>query len=93
MFKNLLKFWKGKDFLNQVLEDFKSMLNDTEQMFNLVTKKLIDNEDSEGLKEKVYSIDRTVNALEKDIRKRIVEHLTLAALSRCFCVASFNECS
>ena len=25
MFKNLISFWKGKDFLTQVLEDFKAM--------------------------------------------------------------------
>ena len=77
MFKNTLQFWKGKDFLNQVLEDFKSMLNDTQKMFDLVCKKLIYNESSPDLKDRIYSIDKKVNELEKDIRKRVVEHLSI----------------
>lgn len=77
MFKNLLHFWKGKDFLTQVLEDFKNMLDDTQKMFDAVCKELIHNQKQPDLKEKIYSIDRQVNTLEKEIRKRIIEHLTL----------------
>jgi len=77
MFKNLLQFWKGKDFLNQVLDEFTNMLNDTQNMFDSVRRKLINNEEVEGLKDTVYEIDRKVNSLERDIRKRIVEHLSI----------------
>lgn len=77
MFKNLLHFWKGKDFLNQVLEEFKNMLDDSQIMFDSVCKKLINNEESPGLKDKIYEIDRKVNSLQRDIRKRVVEHLSL----------------
>ncbi len=78
MFKNIMRFWKGKDFLNQVLEDFKSMLNDTESMFNLVIKRLLYNEgDLDALKKEIYDIDSKVNKAEKDIRKRIIEHLSI----------------
>ncbi|MDP8216647.1 MAG: PhoU domain-containing protein [Candidatus Kaelpia imicola] len=78
MFKNLMRFWKGKDFLNQVLEDFKSMLNDAESMFNLVIKKLLYNEGDLGtLKKEIYGIDSRVNKAEKEIRKRIIEHLSI----------------
>ncbi len=77
MFKNILQFFKGKDFLNQVLEDFKTMLDAAEEMFKSVRKKLIYNEDEPGLKDKIYSIDKKINELEKDIRKRIVEHLAV----------------
>ncbi len=77
MFKNLLQFWKGKDFLSKVLEEFKNMLDDTQTMFDSVCKKLIDNKDEPGLTDKIYAIDRKVNALKKDIRKRVVEHLSL----------------
>ncbi|MFH1504265.1 MAG: PhoU domain-containing protein [Candidatus Omnitrophota bacterium] len=77
MFNNLLQFWKGKDFLTQVLEDFKSMLDDAETMFTSVCRKLIDNKEEPGLRDKIYEIDKNVNSLEKDIRKRIVEHLAL----------------
>lgn len=77
MFKDLLSFWKGKDFLVQVLENFKTMLDDSESMYRSVCAKLLDNEEQPDLKDKIYQIDKTVNVLQKDIRKRIVEHLTL----------------
>lgn len=77
MFKNLLQFWKGKDFLTHVLEEFKKMLDATEDMFNTVCKQLIYNEDIPALKDKIYEIDRRVNSLEKSIRKRVVEHLSI----------------
>src|SRR4030042_4760667 len=77
MFKNLLSFWKGKDFLVQVLEDFKIMLDDSETMFEAVCAQLLVGKEKGGLKEKIYEIDKQVNNLQKEIRKRIVEHLTL----------------
>ena len=77
MFKNLLSFWKGKDFLVQVLEDFKIMLDDSESMFEAVCAQLMDGTKEPGLKDKIYEIDKQVNRLQKEIRKRIVEHLTL----------------
>jgi len=77
MFKNLSQFWKGKDFLSQVLEEFKDMLEDTQQMFSSVCRKLIYNEKEPGLEDKIYSIDKKVNELQRDIRKRVVEHLSI----------------
>jgi len=77
MFKNLLQFWKGKDFLTQVLEEFKKMLDDTEKMFDSVCRRLIYDEKEPGLEDRVYAIDKKVNGLQRDIRKRIVEHLSI----------------
>jgi len=77
MFKNLLSFWKGKDFLGQVLKDFKDMLDDTEDMFVSVCQRLIHNEQEKNLEEKIYKVDDQVNNLVKDIRKRVVEHLSM----------------
>ncbi len=77
MFDNLLSFWKEKDFLKEVFGDFEKMLNDTEDMFKKVCKKLLEGKSEEGLKDRIYKIDREVNRLEKEIRKRIVEHLSI----------------
>jgi len=77
MFKNLLSFWKGKDFLVQVLEDFKVMLDDSESMYKAVCVQLLDGTKEPGLKDKIYEIDKQVNNLQKEIRRRIVEHLSL----------------
>lgn len=77
MFKNLMDFWKGKDFLAQVYGDFKEMLIDSQSMFESVCKKLIKNESVSSLKDEVYETDEKINKLQKDIRTRVVEHLTL----------------
>jgi phosphate uptake regulator len=80
MFKDLLSFWKGKDFLAQVLEDFKAMLDDSEFMFQSVCDRLLEKKEEPDLKKNIYETDKKVNVLEKDIRKRIVEHLALQPL-------------
>jgi len=77
MFKNLLSFWKGKDFLSEVFGEFKDMLDDSEIMFRSVCGHLLDNVDTPDLKENIYAIDKKVNHLQKQIRRRVVEHLTL----------------
>ncbi len=77
MFKNLLQFWKGKDFLTEVLEEFKVMLEDTKEMFESVCKRLIHNEKESGLEERIYAIDKKVNELQRNIRKRVVGHLSM----------------
>ncbi|MCK4294678.1 MAG: hypothetical protein KAY65_15865 [Planctomycetes bacterium] len=76
MFKNLLSFWKGKDFLAQVFEEFKGMLDDSEFMFRAVCSRLLDNVEEPDLKKRLYEVDKKVNLLQKGIRKRIVEHLS-----------------
>jgi phosphate uptake regulator len=77
MFKNLLQFWKGKDFLSKVLEEFKNMLDDSQAMFNSVCSKLIDSKEEPHLKERIYTIDKKVNDLQKNIRRRVIEHLSI----------------
>ena len=76
MFKNLIQFWKGKDFLSHVLGEFSEMLEDTRTMF-VSAYGILMGEAVEHDKQEIYDIDRRVNARQKDIRKRIVEHLTL----------------
>lgn len=77
MFKNLLKFWQGKDFLSQVLEEFRQMLNDAQDMFSSVCKKLIYNEEVAELEDKIYKVDKNINDLQKNIRTKIIKHLSL----------------
>jgi phosphate transport system protein len=77
MFENLLSFWRGKDFLIQVFTEFKDMLDDAEFMFRAVCDSLVENIKEPDLKKKIYEADKKINVFEKDIRKRIVEHLSL----------------
>ena len=77
MFSNLSSFWKGKTFLTTVLDEFKAMLEHTETMYALVQASLLKGESKPDLEERLRDIDKSVNAAEKDIRKRIIEHLSL----------------
>ena len=77
MFKNLISFWKAKDFLTEVLGDFSKMLDDSRGMFEVVCQRLIEHKEIPGIKDRIYAIDRNVNELEKDIRKRIIKHLSI----------------
>lgn len=91
MFKSLISFWKGKDFLSQVIGDFSKMLDNAEEIFSMVSKGLLENEQPENLKDTVYEIDVKINKLERSIRRRIVEHLTLQPsvdTPMCLCLMS-----
>ena len=59
MFKNLIQFWKGKDFLSEVLEDFNIMLEDSEKMFKASYDVLIENKKDP--------------AIEQDIIKNVIK--------------------
>lgn len=77
MFTNILSFWKGRDFLEQTINDFAKMLENSQMMFQLVCEKLIENKGDSGLQDKIYTLDKEINELEKSIRKRVVEHLIM----------------
>lgn len=77
MLSNLLSILRGKTFLAQVLDEFHEMLDKTEFMFSAVCEALIEGQPNPQLKEKIYSTDKEVNELQKDIRKRIVTHLAI----------------
>ncbi|MDP8262070.1 MAG: PhoU domain-containing protein [Candidatus Ancaeobacter aquaticus] len=77
MFKSIINFWKGKDFMSKVLGDFETMLNDSETMFVLVNKRLTGEDTETDIKDTIYKMDRTINKLQRDIRKRVIEHFAL----------------
>ena len=77
MFKNLLEFWKGKDFLTEVLADFNEMLEDAMLMFRSSYGKLVHDEDSQMMEQEVYDLDQRINEKQIKIRKRIIEHLSV----------------
>jgi len=78
MFRNLMSFWKGKDFLKEILKDFQQMMDDAQDMFRVSCDLIIrDKKKEEGVKDNIYRIDKRINDLERTIRTRIVEHLSL----------------
>jgi len=77
MFANLSSFWKGGAFLTKALEEFKTMLDSAETMYALVRGHLLGEVREPDLEEKIRQIDKGVNDAQRDIRKRIIEHLSL----------------
>jgi phosphate uptake regulator len=77
MFKNILGFWSGKTFLEKVLEDFSQMIGTAEEMYNIVIKDYFDPNPDEAFKQSIYDMDRKINAGDRSIRKRIIEHLAV----------------
>ncbi|UCE49354.1 MAG: PhoU domain-containing protein [Phycisphaerales bacterium] len=77
MFRNLLSFWKGRHFLDEVYNEFRQMLEDAERMFVMVCDALLRNSNKPDLMQKIHDADKGINKLQREVRKRIIEHLTL----------------
>jgi phosphate uptake regulator len=77
MFRSIVDFWKGRDFLEDVLSNFSSMLIDSEEIYRMVLGALTVGGNPETLGSRIYEIDRKINKREQDIRRRIVEHLSV----------------
>lgn len=77
MFRNLLSFWKGRHFLDEVYNEFREMLDDADRMFVMVCDALLHNVKEPNLTQKIHDADKEINRLQKKVRKRIMEHLAL----------------
>ena len=77
MFRSILDFWKGRDFLEEVLTSFSSMLIDSEEIYRMVVDALSSGGEAKALGDRIYEIDRKINEREQEIRRRVVEHLAV----------------
>ena len=77
MFRSLIDFWKGRDFLEQVLSDFSKMLIDSEEIFRMVMDALQTGGEAQPLGDRIYEIDRQINEREIAIRRLVVEHMAV----------------
>ena len=76
--KDLIAFWKGKDFSTQALASFGEILKISEQMFKKTIAELFEPSGDQNLKQEVYNMDQRINELERGIRRRIIEHMATA---------------
>ena len=77
MLRQLINAWRGRDLLSEMLDDFQHMLRDGEWMFRTVGAVLVREEKPETVHDEFFARDKEINRHEKDIRRRIVEHLSL----------------
>jgi len=74
MFKQLISLLKKGDLFSQALDDTHSMLKKSEQLYNEAIKAFLANKTA-GFD--IYELDREINSLEKKIRRKVLEHLSI----------------
>jgi len=94
MFRQILQLFKGSDPLREILETFASMIDDTSWMYSQVldiyTGKVLAVEKEKEL----FARDRQINAKEREIRRRLVEYLTITEkpdVSSCLILMSVSK--
>lgn len=76
MFKELKRIWEEQAFTSKIVEEFSSMLDNSEAMLEYALKVLKHKEKAKNFEKKIYFRDQKINIAEKDIRKRILIRLS-----------------
>ena len=77
MWMELFKLFQGGDSLASLSADFRKMLTLVKEMSDLVRPNLLELDVSMENKSRIRKMDIQVNKLERQIRKRIIAHVTL----------------
>jgi phosphate uptake regulator len=77
MLKKIIELWKGQSFMNQVVEEFGEMLSDAEFVYNNAWGSVIGRVVIDEIRQPLYDRDKAVNKREREIRRMLVEHLTI----------------
>ena len=75
MFKELKRIWEEQIFTSRIVEEFSSMLDNSEEMLSYALKVLTQKGKGKKSEKKIYFKDQKINITEKEIRKRILIHL------------------
>ncbi|HUT62333.1 MAG TPA: PhoU domain-containing protein [Anaerolineae bacterium] len=76
MFKQLLKVWSEQIYTQQLVNEFMTMLSNSEKMLTYALKVLTQESSGKKFDKKIYKKDQTINLAEQDIRKRVLIHLS-----------------
>jgi phosphate uptake regulator len=77
MFKEIIALWKGESFMKTVVEEFGEMLSDAEYVFTRSWEVFMGQAAVEEIKQPIYDKDRAVNGHEREIRRKVLEHLSI----------------
>jgi len=75
MFKNIFAIWTREGLLNQALKCTERMFKLASNNFDIATEELIENLDVK--RANIYLIDQKINDCEKEVRRKVLEHLTI----------------
>ena len=76
MFKRLFGLWHDEDLLQQAYSDAAAMLALAQEQFKKAISPLLMGAPTDA--DTVYSMDRKINAHEIEIRRKVMEHLSIA---------------
>jgi phosphate transport system protein len=94
MFIDLLKAWREQDFSSKIVEEFLTMLSSSEEMISYVFKVLTCEIEENQSQEEIYKKDQSINFTEREIRKKILVHLSAESsvnLSACLALISVSK--
>lgn len=77
MFRTLLHALRAGSSLKGIQDVLSSMMKETEGMYRAVTEVLLGSAPHDERKAEVYAKDKEVNRKEREIRRRLVSHLSL----------------
>ena len=76
--KEFLQAWRDESPISRMLDEFIAMLEDVEWLYDNVGSVIRGKEEEpESIKEEIYDRDREVNRKQRDIRRLVVNHLTV----------------
>lgn len=74
MFGEVWKFWKKETLIDKAEKEVERMLIIAKDMFKIAISLLLDREKS---KTDIYKMDRGLNVIQIDVRRKILEHLSI----------------
>ena len=77
MFKQIIALWKGEGVMKKVVEEFGEMISDAEYVFTRSWEVFMGKVDIEQIKQSIYDRDKAINGHERDIRRMVLEHLSI----------------
>ncbi len=94
MIIDLIRTWKQQAFSSLIIEEFASMLDSSEEMLSYAFRTLLEEMPADEYVENIYIKDQSINFRERDIRKRILIHLSTGQqcnLSACLALISVSK--
>lgn len=77
MFKELVDLWKARGIMIKAVDGFGSMLEDCSSLYQQAWDAFTQERPFEQEKEIIYNRDKAINSREREIRRLLVEHLTI----------------
>ncbi|MBD3322634.1 MAG: hypothetical protein GF350_16150 [Chitinivibrionales bacterium] len=77
MLKEMVLLWKGNSVMEKAIDTFHTMLGDCHILFEKAWNVYAGKMDIENHSDDIHSRDKSINEKEREIRRLLVEHLTL----------------